>query len=157
MKPEGSQPATIWSGVWRSGFESAVNAIRSEPGPSSGSPRWSRKDAPAERSASAAGRPSGPASPSNTSPREWATMNQGGTPAATSAPIIEPADVPTMYSALPGSQSVSVGEGAERAGEPRAAKHAARAEHQPNPHGQALPLEFRRINARRLGPFTFSG
>ena len=36
MKPEGSQPATIWSGVWRSGFESAVKAIRSEPGPISG-------------------------------------------------------------------------------------------------------------------------
>ena len=34
-------------------------------------------------------------------------MNQGGTPAATSAPIIEPAEVPTMKSALPGSQSVS--------------------------------------------------
>ena len=27
---------------------------------------------------------------------EWATMNHGGMPAATSAPIIEPAEVPTM-------------------------------------------------------------
>ncbi len=35
-------------------------------------------------------------------------MNQGGTPHATRAPIIEPADVPTMYSALPGSQPVSL-------------------------------------------------
>jgi hypothetical protein len=61
----------------------------------------------AARSASAAGRPSGPVSPSKTSPREWATMNQGGTPEAMSAPIIEPADVPTTYSALPGSQLVS--------------------------------------------------
>ena len=34
-------------------------------------------------------------------------MNQGGTPAATRAPIIEPAEVPTMNSELPGSQSVS--------------------------------------------------
>jgi hypothetical protein len=34
-------------------------------------------------------------------------MNQGGTPAATSAPIMEPAEVPTIWSALPGSQSVS--------------------------------------------------
>ncbi len=34
-------------------------------------------------------------------------MNQGGTPPATSAPIIEPAEVPTMNSALPGSHSVS--------------------------------------------------
>ena len=34
-------------------------------------------------------------------------MNQGGMPAATSAPIIDPADVPTMWSALPGSQPVS--------------------------------------------------
>src|SRR5215213_1182192 len=81
--------------------------MRSDPGPSSGRPRWILKDAPAARSASAAGRPSGPARPSNTSPREWATMNQGGIPAATSAPIIDPADVPTMNSALPGSQSVS--------------------------------------------------
>ena len=34
-------------------------------------------------------------------------MNQGGTPAALRAPIIAPAEVPTMNSALPGSQSVS--------------------------------------------------
>ena len=35
-------------------------------------------------------------------------MNHGGTPDATSAPIIEPADVPTIRSALAGSQPVSV-------------------------------------------------
>jgi hypothetical protein len=34
-------------------------------------------------------------------------MNQAGTPAAMRAPIIETAEVPTMYSALPGSQRVS--------------------------------------------------
>src|SRR4051812_48337453 len=34
-------------------------------------------------------------------------MNHGGTPAATSDPIIDPAEVPTMYSALPGSQRVA--------------------------------------------------
>jgi hypothetical protein len=94
--PAGSQPATIWSGVWRSGFESAVKAILSEPGPIAGRPRWRRKFAPAERSASAAGRPSGPTRPSKTSPREWATMNHGGMPAATSEPIMEPAEVPTI-------------------------------------------------------------
>jgi hypothetical protein len=32
--------------------------------------------------------------PSKTSPREWATMNHGGTPEALRAPIIEPAEVP---------------------------------------------------------------
>jgi hypothetical protein len=35
-------------------------------------------------------------------------MNHGGTPDASSAPIIEPAEVPTMRSALIGSQPVSV-------------------------------------------------
>ena len=93
--PAGSQPAISCKGVWRSGFDSAVNAMRSEPGPMPGRPRWRRKTAPAARSASAAGRPSGPVSPSNDSPREWATMNQGGTPAASSDPIIAPAEVPT--------------------------------------------------------------
>ena len=107
MKPEGSQPAISCSGVWRSGLDSAVSAMRSEPGPIAGRPRCTRKTAPAARSASAAERPSGPATPVNDSPREWATMNQGGTPAALSAPIIDPALVPTMNSALPGSQSVS--------------------------------------------------
>ena len=34
-------------------------------------------------------------------------MNQGGTPAASSAPIIAPAEVPTIRSALAGSQPVS--------------------------------------------------
>jgi hypothetical protein len=93
--PAGSHPAISWKGVCRSGFDIAVKAMRSDPGPMPGSPRWSRNTAPAARSASAAGRPSGPVSPSNDSPREWATMNQGGTPAASSEPIIEPADVPT--------------------------------------------------------------
>ena len=64
----------------------AVKAMRSEPGPIAGMPRWRRKLAPAERSASAAGRPSGPTRPSKTSPRECATMNHGGTPHASSAP-----------------------------------------------------------------------
>src|SRR4051812_38900982 len=106
-KPTGSQPATTWSGVWRSGFERAVIAIRSEPGPIAGRPRWRRKLAPASRSASEAGVPLAASTPSKDSPAEWATMNQGGTPAAVSAPIIAPAEVPTTKSALPGSQSVS--------------------------------------------------
>src|SRR5205085_3384209 len=55
-----------------------------------------------------AGRPSAPISPSKVSPAEWATMNHGGTPEASRAPIIEPAEVPTMRSALAGSHPVSV-------------------------------------------------
>src|SRR3954449_2569630 len=78
-----------------------------EPGPIGGGPLCSLKVAPAERSAVAAGRPSAPVSPSYDSPCECATMNHGGTPDASSAPIIEPALVPTMYSALAGSQPVS--------------------------------------------------
>ena len=35
-------------------------------------------------------------------------MNQGGRPLAQSDPIIEPAEVPTMISAVDGSQPVSV-------------------------------------------------
>ena len=93
--------------MWRNGLRSDVKAMRSDPGPITGNPRWSLKTAPAARSACAAGRPSGPFRPSNTSPREWATMNQGGIPDATSAPIIDPAEVPTMYSAPAGSHSVS--------------------------------------------------
>src|SRR5215210_6209448 len=88
------------------GLRSVLATILSELGPGRGMPRCSRKTAPPERSASAAGRPSGPVSPSKVSPAEWATMNQGGTPAAVKAPIIEPAEVPTMWSALPGSQPV---------------------------------------------------
>src|SRR4051795_6669768 len=34
-------------------------------------------------------------------------MNQGGTPAATSPPIMDPAEVPTIRSALAGSHRVS--------------------------------------------------
>ena len=34
-------------------------------------------------------------------------MNHGGMPAAVNAPMTEPAEVPTMRSALPGSQPVS--------------------------------------------------
>ena len=77
----GSQPAIICSGVWPSGLRSAVSAMRSEPGPSGGRPRCRRKTAPAARSASAAGLPSAASTPAKDSPAEWATMNQGGTPA----------------------------------------------------------------------------
>ena len=67
-----------------------------------------RYTAPAERLASRCGRPPASCSPSNVSPAECATMNHGGTPAASSAPIIEPALVPTMRSAVAGSHPVSV-------------------------------------------------
>ena len=71
-------------------------------------PESMRYTAPAERLASACGRPPASWRPSNVSPAEWATMNHGGTPAASSAPIIEPALVPTIRSALAGSHPVSV-------------------------------------------------
>lgn len=107
MTPRGRRPAVRCSADPSSGCVSAEMASRHEPGPSDGSPRCRRKTAPPERSASEARRPSGPSTPSKVSPAEWATMNQGGTPAATRAPIIDPAEVPTMRSALPGSQPVS--------------------------------------------------
>jgi hypothetical protein len=70
-------------------------AKRHEPG-MAGTPRSTRKTAPAARSASDAGVPRASTTSSNDSPREWATMNHGGTPDAQRAPIIEPAEVPTM-------------------------------------------------------------
>jgi hypothetical protein len=78
------------------GRASAVLMSAREPGPIRGTRRSTRNTPPPERSASLAARPSGPETPSNTSPAEWATMNHGGTPAASSEPMTEPADVPTM-------------------------------------------------------------
>jgi hypothetical protein len=92
--------------VWRCGLRSVRIASRHDPGPIIGSPP-SRKLAPASRSASSCARPSAPARPSKRSPPEWATMNHGGSPEASRPPIIAPAEVPTMRSALPGSQPVS--------------------------------------------------
>ncbi len=89
------------------GRESPPATIDHEPGPMRGKRRSSLNTAPPDRDASAAARPSGPSRPSKISPFEWATMNHGGIPAARSAPIIEPAEVPTMWSALPGSHPVS--------------------------------------------------
>ena len=66
-----------------------------------------RSTPPAERSASSVGRPLASSRPGKFSPPEWAAMNHGGTPPATSAPIIEPAEVPTSRSALAGSQESS--------------------------------------------------
>ena len=74
---------------------SARQASRGEPGMGSQGPPG-RKTAPAARWASATGRPELSTSPSKTSPAEWATMNQGGTPAAISEPIMAPAEVPRM-------------------------------------------------------------
>ena len=42
------------------------------------------------------------------SPAEWATIHQTGVPAATTEPIIDPAEVPTIRVASIGSQPVSV-------------------------------------------------
>ena len=107
MKPRGTQPTIIASGVFFIGRARLESPSRQEPGPIGGRPRCSLNTAPPSRSASAAGRPSGPLRPWKVSPLEWATMNHGGTPAAVKAPITEPAEVPTMRSALPGSQPVS--------------------------------------------------
>ncbi len=69
-------------------------------------------------------------------------MNQGGTPEAQRAPIIEPAEVPTTYSAAAGSQPVSLGERVEPAGEPRAALNSPGAENEPNPHSSHPRFTF---------------
>ena len=95
-------------GVKRCGRASVRSASAQEPGPIGGGQASSWKTAPPERSASAAGRPDASVIDSNVSPAECATMNHGGTPPASSAASIEPADVPTMISALAGSQPVSV-------------------------------------------------
>ena len=96
ITPAGSQPATSWSGGRRSGFDSAVATIRSEPGPEPGQAAVDAEHRPG-RAVGLGGRtPVGVEQPAKLSPREWATMNHGGTPAATSAPTIEPAEVPTM-------------------------------------------------------------
>src|SRR3954447_14574490 len=105
--PRGIQPATSAVGRVRCGALQAFTISCQEPGPIGGTPGCRRDVAPALRSASAAGRPYASLSPSKFSPAEWATMNQGGTPQATSDPIIDPALVPTMLSALIGSQPVS--------------------------------------------------
>ena len=108
MKPLGSQPPRIALGWWRFG-RARLRAISChEPGQTGGGQRLALNSAPAARLAWLCGRPSASARPSKVSPAEWATMNHGGTPDARSAPIIEPADVPTMTSALAGSQPVSV-------------------------------------------------
>src|SRR5690242_13330785 len=107
MKPRGSQPASTAVGRWRLGALRLLAISFHEPGPIGGRPLGTLNVAPAARSAVAAGRPSAPVRPSKLSPFEWATMNQGGTPDASSAPIMLPALVPTTYSALAGSQPVS--------------------------------------------------
>src|SRR3954466_7150068 len=107
MKPRGNQPANSAVGRWSIGLVKLFAISLHEPGPIGGAPLWSRKVAPAARSAVEAGRPSAPVRPSKLSPFEWATMNHGVTPEASRPPIIEPALVPTMYSASAGSQPVS--------------------------------------------------
>ena len=94
--PRGSQPETIAVGEYRYGRASDAIASRHEPGPKVSPPRSSRYVAPAERSSHARGSPLPSVKPSKSSPAEWATMNHGGVPHASSAPIIDPADVPTM-------------------------------------------------------------
>src|SRR4051794_31904073 len=107
MKPRGSQPASRAVVRWRLGALRLWPISFHEPGPIGGSPLWRPKVAPAALSAVATGRPSAPVRPSKLSPFECATMNHGGTPDASSAPIMLPALVPTTYSALAGSQPVS--------------------------------------------------
>ena len=76
-------------------------------------------------------------------------MNQGGTPAASSAPIIDPAEVPTMKSALRRVPARLAREGVEAAGEPGATEHTARAEYKPDLHAGA--------DARGRGPGKTAG
>src|SRR5258708_36241027 len=99
ITPTGSHAAITAAGVYIAGLRIAATPRRHEPGPSDGSPRCSLKTAPPERDAAEAGLPSASVSPSKDSPAEWATMNQGGTPAPTTVPITAPAEVPTMESA----------------------------------------------------------
>src|SRR5688500_4475639 len=108
MKPRGSQPAATVAGGYLNGSRVVRSASPHEPGPTAGHALARRKAAPAERSASEAGRPWESVRPSIDSPAEWATMNQIGVPAPTIEPIIEPAEVPTMRVASIGSQPVSV-------------------------------------------------
>ena len=141
--PAGSQPATAGAACGGR-VRSAVSASRSEPGTEPGQPAVQAEDAPPARSASAAGRPSGPVSPSKISPAEWATMNHGGMPAAE-----QRADHRARRGAddVVGAARVPAGlarERVEAAGEPRAAEHAARAEHQPRPHGSRRARVHRR-------------
>ena len=61
-------------------------------------------------------------------------MNQSGVPAATTEPIIEPAEVPTIRFASIGSQPISVASGVEAAREPGAALDATCAKDESYPH-----------------------
>ena len=87
------------------------------------------------RSASDAGRPSAPGRARRSSrPREWATMNHGGTPAADERADHRPgrgADDEVGAARVPAGLAR---ERMEAAGEPGAAEHSARAEHQPDLH-----------------------
>src|SRR3954447_15469739 len=96
ITPTGSHAPNAAAGVYMRGWRSAATPRRNEPGPSEGRPPGSLNTAPPDREAVDAGLPSAPFSPSNDSPAECATMNQAGTPDATSAPMTEPAEVPTM-------------------------------------------------------------
>src|SRR2546423_94397 len=107
MKPRGSQPAISAVPRCRIGALRLLATSFHDPGPIGGGPLCRRKVAPAARAAVEAGRPSAPCRSLKESPFEWATMNHGGTPQASRPPIIEPALVPTMYSAVDASQPVS--------------------------------------------------
>src|SRR5436190_23507183 len=96
MTPTGSHAAIAAAGVYIIGFRIVATPSRHDPGPSEGNPRCSLKAAPPEREALDAASPFRSSSPSNDVPPEWATMNHGGTPDASSAATTEPAEVPTM-------------------------------------------------------------
>ena len=93
--PLGSHALITAAAGCRLGWAIPRSARLHEPGPSEGNARSGRYTAPAARSAFEAGSPRTSTTSANDSPREWATMNHGGTPEAHSAPIIEPAEVPT--------------------------------------------------------------
>ena len=96
MIPRGTHPLSTAAGVCRVGRIALRIASIGEPGNQGMAPRSIEYFAPAERSASPAKPPRASCIPSKVSPAEWATMNHGGSPAASRVASIEPAEVPTM-------------------------------------------------------------
>jgi hypothetical protein len=95
-------------GACASGRIRVETAMRSEPGPMGGSASWRRygiSPIPASRTISPRAAASSSSSPAP--PLAYAAMSEGSTPAAVSAPMTDPADVPLMTSALEGLHPVS--------------------------------------------------
>src|SRR3712207_2088164 len=106
--PRGSQPAMTAEGAWLIGRSSVDTAMRHDPGPSGGSARWSLYGmSPMPSSSTMPARSAASATSSPAPPLEYAASREGSIPAAVSAPMTDPADVPLMTSADVGLQPVS--------------------------------------------------